>query len=110
MSAGQTTDLHSELSFVEAHQHVDDVKARGGFVLLVNSSEQCTKSLHRETGGHCVLLMSLSKAIVTFSECQPVTECRVYKRPKNADELKATVKETWAFIPPQTDHLHATSN
>ncbi len=23
------------------------------------------------------------------------------KRPKNADELKATVKETWASIPPQ---------
>jgi len=23
------------------------------------------------------------------------------KRPKNADELKAAIKETWAFIPPQ---------
>ncbi len=34
------------------------------------------------------------------------------KRPKNADELKATVKETWASISavPQTDHLHATPN
>ncbi len=36
------------------------------------------------------------------------------KRPKNADELKATVKETWASIPPQavpqTDHLHTTPN
>ncbi len=36
------------------------------------------------------------------------------KGPKNADELKATVKETWASIPPQqvlqTDHLHATPN
>ncbi len=36
------------------------------------------------------------------------------KRPKNADELKATVKKTWASIPtsavPQTDHLHATPN
>ncbi len=30
------------------------------------------------------------------------------KRPKNADELKATVKETWASIPPH--HLHATPN
>ncbi len=34
------------------------------------------------------------------------------KRPKNADELKAAVKETWASIPPQsavpqTDHRHA---
>ncbi len=33
---------------------------------------------------------------------------------KNADELKATVKETWASIStsavPQTDHLHATLN
>ncbi len=39
-------------------------------------------------------------------------------RPNNADELKATVKETWASsaVPqtdetsavPQTDHLHAT--
>ncbi len=31
------------------------------------------------------------------------------RRPKNEDELKATVKETWASIPPQhchqTDHL-----
>ncbi len=26
------------------------------------------------------------------------------KRPKNADELKATVKETWASIPPQQCH------
>ncbi len=25
-------------------------------------------------------------------------------RPKNADELKATVKETWASIPPQQCH------
>ncbi len=36
------------------------------------------------------------------------------KRPKNADELKATVKETWASIPHQqchkTDHLHAMPN
>ncbi len=35
-------------------------------------------------------------------------------RPNNADELKATVKETWVSIPPQqfhkTDHLHATPN
>ncbi len=26
------------------------------------------------------------------------------KRPKNADELKATIKETWASIPPQQCH------
>ncbi len=26
------------------------------------------------------------------------------KRPKNADELKATVKETWASTPPQQCH------
>ncbi len=36
------------------------------------------------------------------------------KRPKKADELKATVKETWAFpttsAESQTDHLHATLN
>ncbi len=36
------------------------------------------------------------------------------KRPKNADELKATVKDTWASIPHQqchkTDHLHAMPN
>ncbi len=35
-------------------------------------------------------------------------------RPNNADELKATVKETWASIPPQQCHklitLHATPN
>ncbi len=31
------------------------------------------------------------------------------KRPKNADELKATIKETWASVP-QTDHRHATPN
>ncbi len=28
------------------------------------------------------------------------------KRPKNANELKATVKETWASIPPQQCHKH----
>ncbi len=31
------------------------------------------------------------------------------KRPKNADELKATVKESSSAVP-QTDHLHATPN
>ncbi len=31
------------------------------------------------------------------------------KRPKNADELKATVKETWASIPPQQCHKPITS-
>ncbi len=31
------------------------------------------------------------------------------KRPKNADELKATFKETWAFIPPQQCHKLITS-
>ncbi len=31
------------------------------------------------------------------------------KRPKNADELKATVKETWAFIPPQQCYKLITS-
>ncbi len=31
------------------------------------------------------------------------------KRPKNADELKATVKETWASIPPQKGHKQITS-
>ncbi len=32
------------------------------------------------------------------------------KRPKNADELKSTVKETWASIPPQQCHKLITSN
>ncbi len=31
------------------------------------------------------------------------------KRPKNADELKATVKETWASISPQQCHKLITS-
>ncbi len=31
------------------------------------------------------------------------------KRPKNADELKATVKETWASTPPQQCHKLVTS-
>ncbi len=31
------------------------------------------------------------------------------KRPKNADELKAAVKETWASIPPQQCHKLITS-
>ncbi len=31
------------------------------------------------------------------------------KRPKNADELKATVKETWASTPPQQCHKLITS-
>ncbi len=31
------------------------------------------------------------------------------KRPKTADELKATVKETWASIPPQQCHKLITS-
>ncbi len=31
------------------------------------------------------------------------------KRPKNADELKDTVKETWASIPPQQCHKQITS-
>ncbi len=32
-----------------------------------------------------------------------------HKRPKNADELKATVKESWAAIPPQQCHKLITS-
>ncbi len=41
----------------------------------------------------------------------PVWPANSTKRPKNADELKVTVKETWASIAvPQTDHLHATPN
>ncbi len=32
-----------------------------------------------------------------------------HKRPKNAEELKATVKETWASIPPQQCHKLITS-
>ncbi len=31
------------------------------------------------------------------------------KRPKNTDELKATVKETWVSIPPQQCHKLITS-
>ncbi len=31
------------------------------------------------------------------------------KRPNNADELKATVKETWASVPPQQCHKLITS-
>ncbi len=31
------------------------------------------------------------------------------EKPKNADELKATVKETWASIPPQQCHKLITS-
>ncbi len=34
---------------------------------------------------------------------------KMKKRPKNADELKATVKETWASIPPQQCHKLITS-
>ncbi len=33
----------------------------------------------------------------------------INKRPKNADELKATVKATWASIPPQQCHKLITS-
>ncbi len=33
----------------------------------------------------------------------------INKRPKNADELRATVKETWASIPPQQCHKLITS-
>ncbi len=33
----------------------------------------------------------------------------INKRPKNADELKATVKETWSSIPPQQCHKLITS-
>ncbi len=35
---------------------------------------------------------------------------QIRERPKNSDELKATVKETWASAVSQTDHLHATPN
>ncbi len=33
----------------------------------------------------------------------------INKRPKNADELKATIKEIWASIPPQQCHKLITS-
>ncbi len=39
-----------------------------------------------------------------------VGDCQMRnKRPKNADELKASVKETWASIPPQQCHKLTTS-
>ncbi len=40
---------------------------------------------------------------------EPHREYMRNKRPKNADELKATVKETWASIPPQQCHKLITS-
>ncbi len=42
--------------------------------------------------------------------CQEENEKQETK--KNADELKATVKETWAshHLSSATDHLHATPN
>lgn len=42
------THLHPLLSLVKPHEHVDDVKARCGLVLLVNPPEKCTESLERE--------------------------------------------------------------
>ncbi len=41
-------------------------------------------------------------------DLKPIEKMR-NKRPKNADELKATVKETWASIPPQLCHKLITS-
>ena len=37
--------LHSELSLVKAHKHVDDIKPRGRLILLVNPSKQSTQRL-----------------------------------------------------------------
>lgn len=40
--------LHTQLCLVKTHKHVDDVKPRGGFVLLMDTPDQCTQSLQRE--------------------------------------------------------------
>ncbi len=46
----------------------------------------------------------------THRECMSIVMRKMRnKRPKNADELKVTVKETWASIPPQQCHKLITS-
>ncbi len=42
-------------------------------------------------------------------DLNPIERKMRNKRPKNADELKASVKETWASIPPQQCHKLITS-
>lgn len=39
--------LHAQLCLVKAHQHVDNVKPRGRFILLMDSSNECTQGLQR---------------------------------------------------------------
>lgn len=39
--------LHAQFRLVKAHQHVDNVKPRGRFILLVNSSNKCTQGLRK---------------------------------------------------------------
>ncbi len=54
------------------------------------------------------------KGYQATSEPETTSEASYLGRLINADELKATVKETWGFhttsAVPQTDHLHATPN
>lgn len=46
------TYLHPLFSLVKAHEHVDDVKARCRFVLLMDPSEKCAESLGGEAEEH----------------------------------------------------------
>ncbi len=42
-------------------------------------------------------------------DLNPIENLNQTREPKNADELKATVKENWASIPPQQCHKRITS-
>ncbi len=76
-------------------------------------------SRHQESP-HTDVSRNLATVVVRGVLPEPHRESMEYvnskiriKRPKNTDELKATVKETWASntsAVPQTDHLHATPN
>ncbi len=80
-----------------------------------------TAPVYQEIVEHFMLPSSdqFLKILISFSSRTTCPHCQKHqklvkkkmrnKRPKNADELKAAVKETWASIPPQQCHKLITS-
>ncbi len=67
------------------------------------------KSTKSWLNDHVLVCLTVQQTHQTWNLWGNVKRKMRNKRPKNADELEATVKETWASIPPQQCHKLITS-